>query len=287
MVSLCSTKRFSNSLTSVTGLFQSDHDFDIVSELSYDAGLTQMEEEAQAAAKAAGKDDKETNGIYYSIYGPSCSSSELVRKHLDSGALVYLIAEKEAALLAMPSKEQELEHYFRDPCYVYVLLGACAMTLGCQIPDQYISMLKKVYTEGGLMPDALRQMKKALKGPHGYKNGEPYNFESKDLVETANAMDDKDEDSNKLGFIGMNVLSPGGLFDTGMRNSSTSAIIKELRKMQKYPDVCAGCGADAGPGGKTLLMCARCKDRKYCSVECQKQHWSIYRKLCEPTMKRG
>jgi hypothetical protein len=246
-----------------------------------------MEEEAQAAAKAAGKDEKEINGIYYSIYGKSCSNPELVRKHLDSGALVYLIAEKEAAMLAMPSKEQELEYYFRDPCYIYVLLGACAMTLGCQIPDQYISMLKKVYTEGGLMPDALKQMKKALKGPHGYNDGEPYDFESKDLVETANAMDDTDKVSNGLGFIGMNVLSPGGLFDTGMGNSSTSAIIKELRKRQKDPDVCAGCGSDAGPTGKILLMCARCKDRKYCSAECQKQHWSIHKKLCEPAIKRG
>jgi hypothetical protein len=213
-VSLCSTKRPSNSLKSATGLFQSDHDFDIVSELSHDAGLTQMEEEAQAAAKAAGKDDREVDDIYYSVYRQSCSNPELVRKHLDSGALVYLVAEREAAMLAMPSKKQELEHYFRDPCYIHVLLGACAMTLGCQIPNQYISMLKKVYTEGGLMPDALKQMKKALKGPHGYQNGEPYDFESKDLVETANAMDDTDKMSNGLGFIGMNVLSPGGLFDS-------------------------------------------------------------------------
>jgi hypothetical protein len=193
---------------------QSDHDFDIVSELSHDAGLTQMEEEAQAAAKAAGKDDREVDDIYYSVYRQSCSNPELVRKHLDSGALVYLVAEREAAMLAMPSKKQELEHYFRDPCYIHVLLGACAMTLGCQIPNQYISMLKMVYTEGGLMPDALKQMKKALKGPHGYQNGEPYDFESKDLVETANAMDDTDKMSNGLGFIGMKVLSPGGLFDS-------------------------------------------------------------------------
>jgi hypothetical protein len=225
---LCGTRKSSKSLTSATGLFQSDHDFDIVSELSHDAGLTQMEEGAQAAAKAASKDDKAINSIYYSIYysiyAQSCSNPELVREHLDSGALVYLIAGKEAAMLAIPSKKQEMEHDFRDPCYVYVLLGACAMTLGCQIPDQYIAMLKKVYTEAGLMPDALKHMKKALKGPHGYKHGEPYDFESEDLIETANAMDDTNKESIGLRFIGMNILSPGGLFDTGMGNSSTSAI---------------------------------------------------------------
>ena len=37
------------------GLFQSDHDFDIMSELCHDAGITKMEEEAQATAKAVGR----------------------------------------------------------------------------------------------------------------------------------------------------------------------------------------------------------------------------------------
>jgi hypothetical protein len=92
-------------LTRVIGLFQSDHDFDIISELSHEAGLTKMEEEAQALAKAAGKDEKEVDRIYYSIDGNSCSNSDLVRKHLDSGILSKMIAEKEATLLAMPTKE--------------------------------------------------------------------------------------------------------------------------------------------------------------------------------------
>jgi hypothetical protein len=83
---------------------------------------------------------------------------DVVRKHLDSGVLVKLIAQKEATLLAMPTKERELEFHRQDPCYAYVLLGACAMTLGCRLPESYTAMLKKVYTEGGLMPDALKQM---------------------------------------------------------------------------------------------------------------------------------
>ncbi|EAT78155.1 MYND-type zinc finger protein samB [Parastagonospora nodorum] len=263
------------------GLFQSDHDFDIISELNHDAGLNQMEDEAQALAKASGKDDKEIGQIYYTIDGKGCSDPDLVRKHLDSGVLNYLIAEREAKMLAVPTKEQELDHYLQDPCYVYVLLGACAMTLGSQLPASYVSLLKKVYTEGGLMPDALKQMKKALHGPNGYKNGEPYDFHSKDLVETANA-DSDNRKPNGLGFIGMNVPSPGGLFNTGMGNSFTSAIIKELREKQQNPHACATCGVIAGSGGEKLLMCAKCKDRKYCSVKCQKHHWSIHKKLCEP-----
>jgi hypothetical protein len=241
-----------------------------------------MEQEARALAKAAGKDDKELNQIYYTIDGKSCSDPSLVRKHLDSGVLNYLIAEREAKMLAMPTKQQELEYHLQDPCYVYLLLGACAMTLGCQLPTSFVSLLKKVYTEGGLMPDAIKQMKKALHGPNGYKNGEPYDFHSKNLVETANA-DSDNRKPNGFGFIGMNVPSPGGLFNTGMGNSFTSTIMKELRKKHQKPDACATCGVSAGPNGEKLLMCAKCKDRKYCSVKCQKDHWLIHKKLCEPT----
>jgi hypothetical protein len=192
----------------VVGLFQLDHDFDIISELSHEAGLAKMEEEAQAVAKAAGKDEKEVDRIYYSIVGHACSNPDLVRKQLDSGVLSKMIAEKDSTMLAMPTKERELEFHLQDPYYVFVLLGACAMTLGCQLPDSYVTMLKKVYTEGGLMPDALKQMKKALKGPHGYQNGEPYDFASKSLEETADAMDDEHKKLNRFGFIGTNVPSP-------------------------------------------------------------------------------
>lgn len=89
-------------MTFATVLFQSDHDFDIISELSGEAGLTQMEEEARSIAKAADKDEKYLNQIYYTLLGGSCSDPDLVRKHLESG------------------------------------------------------VLEKIYTEGGLMPDALK-----------------------------------------------------------------------------------------------------------------------------------
>jgi hypothetical protein len=268
----------------VLGLFQSDHDFDIIDDLNHEAGLSKLMEEAQSFAKTAGEDEKDIDDIHYSIYAHYCSNPDLVRKHLDSGLLVKMIAKKEATMLAMPAKERELEFALQDPCYVYVLLGACAMTLGCQLPERYIAMLKKVYTKGGLMPDALKQMKKALADPNGYRNGEPYDFESKSLVETANSDDREDEKPSTFGFFSMNVPSPGGLFDTGMGSSSASAIIKDLRNKPNKPNVCAGCGTDSAKGGQTLLVCSRCKDRKYCSLECQKLHWKVHKKLCEPAI---
>jgi hypothetical protein len=92
-------------------------------------------------------------------------------------------------MLAMSTRERKLEFYLQDPCYVSVLLGACAMTLRYCLPDAYIALLEKVYTEGGLMSDALEQMKKVLNGPNSYKNGEPYNFPSGKKVEKSNLMD--------------------------------------------------------------------------------------------------
>lgn len=247
-------------------------------------GLGKLEEEMQAAAKAAGKSDKEVNEIYLDIYGGG-SHPEVVRKHLDSGALADLIKVQEAKMLTVPdgSKDQQLEYFFRDPCYCYVLLGACAMTLGCHLPESFLDMLKIVYTEGGFMPPALKQLRKALFGPAGFKNGQPYDFESKGLVETANSMSD-DEEPNAGGVRGLNVLGgPGSLFGPRGTNSIDSAILKELRNKLHKPDVCAECSASHGKGGSALLQCARCKDRKYCSSVCQTKHWNIHKKLCKPT----
>ncbi|EMD96833.1 hypothetical protein COCC4DRAFT_41685 [Bipolaris maydis ATCC 48331] len=265
-------------------LFQSDHDFDVISEMSHEAGLAKLEEDAQARAKAEGKSDKEVNLIYYTIYSNDCSDPELVRKHLDSGVLVDMIAKKESKMLSKldGSLDQRLDYLTRDPCYAYVLLGACAMTLGCQLPEAYVSMLKKVYTEGGIMADAQRQMRKALFGPGGYKNGKPYDFESKTLSETADSSATEEHDVNPLGFRPLNVLSPGGLFETGMTTSTTSLILKELRAQIHEPDACGGCGAEHRAGGKALLMCSKCHNRKYCSVKCQKKSWKVHRKVCVP-----
>lgn len=261
------------SANTLAGLFQSDHDFDLIGDMTGEFGLYQMEEQHQAKAKDEG-DGKAEDRIHYSIYAPMCSDVQLVRQHLDNGALTYVIKEKKAKLLSKPEK-----YAFYDPCYAYVLLGACAMTLGCQLPDSYLTMIKKVYTEGGLMPDALKQMRKALFGPNGFQNGVPYDFETKDLLETATSMGKPEP--NTSGFSMMNVIGPGGFFNTGMGDSTTSIIIKELRDQHNNPDACGGCGAKDGLGGNVLMQCSRCKQRRYCGAECQKKSWKVHKKVCE------
>ncbi|CAN9084307.1 unnamed protein product [Alternaria sp. RS040] len=261
-------------------LFQSDQDLDNVGDMGHEAGLTELEEAAKAVAKSQGKGEEDIEGsIHYDLYAPCCSDPEVVRKHLDSGALVDMIAKREAKILAPVngSTEEAMEHWFSDPCYMYVLLGACAMTHGCQLPASCLAMLKKVYTEGGLMPDAQRQMHKALFGPNGYKNGEPYDFESKSLLEEVNSKPDKHDDG---GFRLMNVPNPL-LFNTGRTNSRTSVIVKELRDQYNKPNECGGCGVASRPKGEALLACGKCKNRKYCSTSCQKKHWKIHKNVCE------
>jgi hypothetical protein len=273
------------------GLFQNDNDLDTVGELGHAMGLGKLEKEMRAAAKASGKSDKEVNSIHLCIYGgpppDGGSHPDVVRRHLDSGVLANFIKVKEARMMKIPdgSREQVMEFMFRDPCYEYVLLGACAMSLGCQLPQSFLDMLKLVYTEFYTMPDALKQMRKALFGPGGFKNGEPYDFKSKNLFETANSKPAKPVDkSGGKGFDLMNVFPPGGPFSTVVGNSAESAILKELRDKMHNPDVCAGCSGTHGEDGGALLQCSKCKDRKYCSVVCQKKHWKIHKKLCTPVV---
>ncbi|KAH9880133.1 hypothetical protein J1614_002159, partial [Plenodomus biglobosus] len=252
-------RRFFHCSDTTTGLFQSDHDFDMLGEMSYEAGLDKLQEDAQALARAQGQSEEDVEQIYYSLYGDCCSDPELVRAHLDSGVLVDMIAKKEAKMLEIPSGLEDcmLEYLLSDPCYAYVLLGACAMSLGCQLSTEYIAMLKKVYTEAGFMPDALSQLEAALFGPDRYENGKRYDFESKTILETANAMPAKKKGSTALGYTLMNVPSPGGIFNNGASDSRTSLIMKELRDKYHNANACGGCGNKSSAGDKELLLCAR------------------------------
>ncbi|RYP73353.1 hypothetical protein DL770_007803 [Monosporascus sp. CRB-9-2] len=44
---------------------------------------------------------------------------------------------------------------------------------------------------------------------------------------------------------------------------------------------CANCGTDKGKEGVGLLSCARCKNVKYCSRECQRTHWKAHKPMCK------
>ncbi|KAJ4369651.1 hypothetical protein N0V83_005413 [Neocucurbitaria cava] len=57
--------------------------------------------------------------------------------------------------------------------------------------------------------------------------------------------------------------------------------IKRLAaRLDELPEVCAACKKQR-EDGKPLLICARCKDEKYCSAECQKKRWKSHKKECK------
>lgn len=149
------------------------------------------------------------------------------------------------------------------------MVGDCAMRLGCQLPNSYIAMLKKVYKESGLMLDTFKQMKKALFGPDNYKNARAIRLPIQEPDRDADRANMENRQPNASGVFGM--------FNTGMGDFKTST----LRNKHNNTNACGGCGAKKGEGDEALLNCGRCKDRTYCSMECQKKHWTAHRKVCK------
>ncbi|KAK5722587.1 hypothetical protein LTR15_005818 [Elasticomyces elasticus] len=200
------------------GPFQSNWDYDHLQDLSWEAGLLQLEEEdAEKQGKKAAYSElvmkeirkegtegemrenehahadlpkKKDDEVYYNIYAGLCSSPKRVRQWLEKTAgrpgntsiLQHMITRHMALAVATRDKPRIVE--YSRPGYNCVLLGAALMTMGCKLPDNFLQHLRanyEHYDSVGLMRDARQQMRKAL-GPDGYKNdGTPYDFGSKGL----------------------------------------------------------------------------------------------------------
>ncbi|KAK4503161.1 hypothetical protein PRZ48_006589 [Zasmidium cellare] len=46
-------------------------------------------------------------------------------------------------------------------------------------------------------------------------------------------------------------------------------------------NVCGSCGAEQREDGGELNYCSRCKVRRYCSVQCQKDDWKTHKEVCK------
>lgn len=62
----------------------------------------------------------------------------------------------------------------------------------------------------------------------------------------------------------------------------TDEIKAVANKLDELPDCCAACGKEQREEGRVLLLCARCKEEKYCSTDCQKNRWKKHKRECEP-----
>lgn len=175
--------------------------------------------------------------------------------------------------------DHPVEYAYPDPGYVFCLLGACAMTLGCHIDERYLVKIQAEFLDVGMMEEAEIQLWSAMHGPNGFVDGRPYDFESLNLRDTAHAKRYDERERTPGGWFGLNVPSPGGLRLGPPKNQASRLAMME----SKFgPEKCGGCGACAtSVDGGSLLSCARCGRRKYCSPACQKAHWSTHRPICK------
>ncbi len=159
--------------------------------------------------------------------------------------------------------------------YEYVLIGACAMTLGCKIRSHVRTMLTQLNASPNteMPPEADEQIEAALIGPAEkiYKSGEPFDFYAEGLIESAGMAEREIEERSKASnssFVMMNV-PVGGIFRNPVRK--TKRKVEDPAAVAKGAfgdDRCAGCGV-AGSPAAPLLMCGRCKRTKYCDKVCR------------------
>ena len=114
------------------GLFQSDYDWDVVGDLSDEAGTDLLHPEDVAKA----------------------------RKILDSGVLDKMVAK------LLPDARDPIkcaEFFGERPNYKLVILGACAMQVGAKVPEEVMQFMKENYRKINLQRDALTQMEIGLR----------------------------------------------------------------------------------------------------------------------------
>ncbi|KAI6789545.1 hypothetical protein KC332_g11702 [Hortaea werneckii] len=242
------------------GLFQSFLDLDLIFEFDHELGLYEL------ARKAEEHDGAESNSRIYSIKANLCYPKEAVdsaKKLLENGRLAELVARYEAKMQTGDDSD------VMPPGYKLSIIGACAMTLGCHLEPSFINLLKRIYPKNLQMPDSNMQMTKALFGPNGYTNGVSYDFGGKSFKETMNSGGPPKDVQAQFG------LPPW----FGPARKMRSPTYTE----PQYPDdVCGGCGKDENAGMGPLMKCACCKNRVYCSKECQKYHWKWHKVICRP-----
>lgn len=277
------------------GLFESDHDHDRISYMDDQADLYDklIDKALKRAKKAKSKAAKKANATKstsataktepaeepnLSLFAQACEDVYLVREHLDSGALQALVDHYQAAMdeksEILKSKDvSEDDHVMAEDeldraVYDFVLLGACAMSLGCRITNAFKDVLITRYRTTQLQRDALGQMQIALgDGPNRYRDGIPHQFAGLEELPGDREREDRIYPNSML----INVWAPFGM-------------LRDTRiEKREYPaDVCGACGAKDRLDGQPLLSCGKCNTKKYCGKVCQKAHFKQHKRVCKP-----
>lgn len=225
----------------MAGIFQSDHDLDCPSYIEEDAKL----------------------GEQTSLYNPG--EPEKLRKQFDDGFLVSLTNQY---LSRVGKKPKDGNEAWFTVTHKLILLTAVAMQLGCQLPPSLRNFTSTNYRTGRLQRDGLAQTAKALRN---YKDGTPYDFESKGLVETMNSDDTREDGRLFPGSMLINTPSPE--WGPGHKEMMQNLAKKFRESMEAgeygYPaGACGSCGKKpAADGSGELKRCGRCGSKSYCSKE--------------------
>jgi len=256
-------------------LFDSDHDFDSISDLNHEAGLDKLaaalraKEQANKGIKATEKstEDEDDDGYDYrfSLHSGSHELNDeevlAVREHLESGVLDRMINER------LQKVKSGKANPYTYPGYELVLIAVCAMEYGCHLSESFLDHFRRNIRSVGLMRDAVKQVDVALNDPvKGYKNdGTKY-----ELAQFTGSEADK----ISPGSIMLNTPAPFGFFAA----RGAQAVQPNTRVFAD--GLCGGSGAHKKEDGGQLMRCAKCHTQTYCCAACQKADWKRHKLVC-------
>ena len=135
-----------------------------------------------------------------------------------------------------------------EGCYL-IILGACAMTLGCKIRPLLRQKLSNACANANLWNEAEKQMRGGL---NKYKCGVPYKLDSPGLLETVNrlaAAEEKAKEQPEAQSFPVATSGAATAFDAQNAGDNTTKSAENMFANDK----CAGCGAKSGEDGSILL----------------------------------
>ena len=156
------------------------------------------------------------------------------------------------------------------------------MTLGCRLEPSFLAYMRRTFRDSGIMRVSFLQLHTALyTTANGYKNdGTPYDFGNPDLYSKEDYGGPSERDKIYPGSMLTNVPAPHAFHAPNAYQAGRDLDLSA--RTREFPDnVCGGCGDDKDESGKELMVCTRCKKKRYCGKDCQKKHWKLHKGVCK------
>lgn len=189
-----------------------------------------------------------------SLYVPNDRAA--LRRQLDANNLLI----NKIAEIASGARDADPQIAFWGPKLVVVILGVVAIDYGARLPHQLRQTSHDcLKSRLGLYDSAKEEMRRALVQ---YVDGEAYELRGAGLYDTINMF--------KLIPIKRHPDQTGVNFPNPVWCAKYETAENE--------NVCGKCGKKEAA---KLKKCARCLRIKYCSAECQREHWAEHKRECK------